>query len=261
MLLALDIGNTEISLGLFDGEDLERSWRVTTRPDRTPDEWAMVLRALFDEAGLDITTVTGTVLCSVVPPTTDAMTEGLLAATGTAAVVVAPDSPLPVTLDVDEPLTVGADRVVNTLAASRLFGLDTIVVDFGTATTLDCVTADGHFLGGIIAPGLLTSAESLVRRAAKLSPTELTPPVRALGKRTDECLKAGLLFGTADAVDGLVRRLRAEWPTPRTPKVVSTGGLAALVSKFSSEIEEVHPDLTLRGLRIAHSLLTADPAP
>ncbi len=257
MLLALDIGNTEISLGLFDGEDLERSWRVTTRPDRTPDEWAMVLRALFEEAGLDITSVTGTVLCSVVPPTTDAMTEGLLAATGTAAVVVAPDSPLPVTLDVDEPLTVGADRVVNTLAASRLFGLDTIVVDFGTATTLDCVTADGHFLGGIIAPGLLTSAESLVRRAAKLSPTELTPPAHAIGKRTDECLKAGLLFGTADAVDGMVRRIKAEWPTPRVPKVVSTGGLAALVSKFSSEVEEVHPDLTLRGLRLAHGILTA----
>jgi len=260
MLLALDIGNTEISLGLFGGEDLERSWRVTTRPDRTPDEWAMVLRALFDEAGLDITSVTGTVLCSVVPPTTDAMAEGLLTATGTAAVVVAPDSPLPVTLDVDEPLTVGADRVVNTLAASRLFGLDTIVVDFGTATTLDCVTADGHFLGGIIAPGLLTSAESLVRRAAKLSPTELTPPAHAIGKRTDECLKAGLLYGTADAVDGMVRRIKAEWPTPRVPKVVSTGGLAALISKFSSEIEEVHPDLTLRGLRIAHGILTAGSA-
>ena len=257
MLLALDIGNTEISLGLFGGEDLERSWRVTTRPDRTPDEWAMVLRALFDEAGLDITSVTGTVLCSVVPPTTDAMAEGLLTATGTAAVVVTPESPLPVTLDVDEPLTVGADRVVNTLAASRLFGLDTIVVDFGTATTLDCVTADGHFLGGIIAPGLLTSSESLIQRAAKLSPTELTPPAHAIGKRTDECLRAGILFGTADAVDGMVRRIRAEWPTPRVPKVVSCGGLAALVSKFSAEIEEVHPDLTLRGLRIAHGILTA----
>jgi len=257
MLLALDIGNTEVSLGLFSGEDLERSWRVTTRPERTADEWAVVLRALFEEAGIDITSVTGTVLCSVVPSVTDAMAEGLLTATGTAAVVVGPDSPLPVTLDVDEPLTVGADRVANTLAASRLFGLDTIVVDFGTATTLDCVTADGHFLGGVIAPGLLTSAENLVRRAAKLAPTELTPPAHAIGKRTDECLRAGLLFGTADAVDGLVRRIKAEWPTPRTPKVVATGGLAPLVSKFSAEIEEVHPDLTLRGLRIAHQILTA----
>jgi type III pantothenate kinase len=260
MLLALDIGNTEISLGLFPGEDLERSWRVTTRPDRTADEWAVLLRALFGEAGIDITTVTGTVLCSVVPTTTDAMAEGLLTATGTAPVLVGPESPLPVTLDVDEPLTVGADRVVNTLAASRLFGVDTIIVDFGTATTLDCVTADGHFLGGIIAPGVLTSAENLVRRAAKLSATELTPPARAIGKRTDECLKAGLLFGAADAVDGMVRRIKAEWPTPRVPRVVSTGGLAALITKFSVEIEEVHPDLTLRGLRLAYGLLAAGQA-
>ena len=257
MLLAIDIGNTEISLGLFGGEDLERSWRVTTRPDRTPDEWAMVLRALFDEAGLDITAVTGTVLCSVVPSATDAMSEGLLTATGTAVVVISPDSKLPVTLDVEEPHTVGADRVVNTLAASRLFGIDTIVVDFGTATTLDCVTADGRFLGGIIAPGLLTSAESLFRRAAKLSATELTPPAHAIGRRTDECLRAGVLYGAADAVDGMVRRIKAEWPTASVPKVVATGGLAPLIAKFTSEVEEVHPDLTLKGLRLAHQLLTA----
>jgi len=185
------------------------------------------------------------------------MAEALLTATGTTPVVVGWDSPLPVTLDVDDPSTVGADRVVNTLAASKLFGLDTIVVDFGTATALDCITADGRFLGGVIAPGLLTSSESLIRRAAKLSPTELTPPARAIGRRTDECLKAGLLFGAADAVDGLVRRIRAEWPTERVPKVVATGGLAALVAKFSSEIEEVHPDLTLRGLRLAHEILLA----
>jgi type III pantothenate kinase len=257
MLLALDIGNTEISLGLFGGEDLERSWRVTTRPDRTPDEWAVLLRALFEEGGLDITLVTGSVVCSVVPTTTDSMAEGLMSATGTAPVIVGPESPLPVTLDVEEPHSVGADRVVNTLAASKLFGLDTIVVDFGTATTLDCVTADGTFLGGVIAPGLLTSAENLVRRAAKLSATELTPPARAIGRRTDECLKAGLLFGTADAVDGMVRRIKAEWPRTGVPKVVATGGLAALIAKLSAEIEEVHPDLTLRGLRLAHEILTS----
>ena len=257
MLLALDIGNTEISLGLFGGEDLERSWRVTTRPDRTSDEWAVLLRALFEAGGLDITSVTGSVVCSVVPATTDAMAEGLMSATGTAPVIVLPESPLPVKLDVEEPHSVGADRVVNTLAASRLFGIDTIIVDFGTATTLDCVTADGTFLGGIIAPGLLTSAENLVRRAAKLSATELTPPAHAIGRRTDECLKAGLLFGTADAVDGMVRRIKAEWPREQVPKVVATGGLAALVAKLSAEIEEVHPDLTLRGLRLAHEILTS----
>ena len=256
MLLALDVGNSEVSLGLFAGEDLERTWRVTTRPDRTADEWAVLLRSLFEEGGLDITAVSGSVFCSVVPTATEAMAEALMTATGTSPVVVAADSPLPVRLEVDEPASVGADRVANTLAASRLFGLDTIVVDFGTATTLDCVTADGAFLGGIIAPGLLTSAESLIRRAAKLSATELAPPVRAIGRRTDECLRAGLLFGAADAVDGMVRRIKAEWPTDREPKVVATGGLSSLVAKFSSEIEEVHPDLTLRGLRLAHLILT-----
>jgi len=205
--------------------------------------------------------VTGSVVCSVVPTTTDTMAEGLMSATGTAPVIVGPESPLPVTLDVEEPHSVGADRVVNTLAASKLFGLDTIVVDFGTATTIDCVTADGTFLGGVIAPGLLTSAESLIRRAAKLSATELTPPARAIGRRTDECLKAGLLFGTADAVDGMVRRIKAEWPRAGVPKVVATGGLAALIAKLSAEIEEVHPDLTLRGLRLAHEILTSQGNP
>jgi len=256
MLLALDVGNSDVSLGLFAGEDLERTWRVTTRPDRTADEWAVLLRALFEEGGLDITEVSGSVLCSVVPTATEAVAEALMTATGTSPVVVGADSPLPVRLEVDEPASVGADRVVNTLAASRLFGLDTIIADFGTATTLDCVTAEGAFLGGIIAPGLLTSAESLVRRAAKLSATELTPPVRAIGRRTDECLRAGLIFGAADAVDGMVRRIKAEWPSDREPKVVATGGLGSLVAKFSSEIEEVHPDLTLRGLRLAYLLLT-----
>ena len=259
MVLALDIGNTEITLGLFDGDELERSWRLTTRPDQTPDEWAVVVRALFDQAGLDITEVTATVLASVVPSATEAVADALLIATGTTAQVIGPETPLPVKLDVDEPQTVGADRVVNTVAAMHLFRVDVIVVDFGTATTLDCITRDGVFLGGIIAPGLRTSGENLARRAAKLMSVELAPPARAMGKRTEDCIRAGLVYGAADAVDGMVRRLKAEWPTRDVPKVIATGGYAALVAKYSSEIEEVHPDLTLRGLQIAHRLL-AGPA-
>ncbi len=255
VLLALDIGNTEITVGLFDGAELERSWRLMTHPDRTPDEWASVIRALFDQAGLDITRVGATIFASVVPSATEAIADALLIATGTTAVAIGPESPLPIRLDVEEPLTVGADRVVNTVAASRLFGVDTIVVDFGTATTLDCITKDGTFLGGVISPGLRTSGENLVRRAAKLQPTELAPPARAMGRRTEDCVRAGLVYGAADAVDGLVRRLKAEWPTRSVPKVIATGGYASLVAKYSSEIEEVHPDLTLRGLQIAHDLL------
>jgi type III pantothenate kinase len=254
MLLAIDVGNSEITLGLFAGEDLERSWRIMTAPARSADEWAILLRALFAQAGLDITEVARSIVASVVPMTTEPLTDGVVDATGTVPVVVHAGN-LPIQLDVDEPQTVGADRMVNTLAASRLFGLDTIVVDFGTATTLDCITKDGRFLGGVIMPGLRTAGENLVRKAAKLSSTDLTPPEHAIGKRTEDCIRAGLVFGTADAVDGLVRRLKAEWPTREVPKVIATGGLASLVAKFSSEIEEVHPDLTLQGLRLASDWL------
>jgi len=261
MLLTLDIGNTEITAGLFDGADLERSWRLMTQPARTADEWAITLRALFAQAGLDVTEVHGSVLASVVPLTTEAIADALLLATGTAPVIITPDSPLPIRLEVEEPGTVGADRIVNTLAASRLLRVDTIVVDFGTATTLDCIAKDGRFLGGIIAPGLRTAGENLVKRAAKLSATEIGPPTGAIGRRTEDCIRAGLVFGAADAVDGMVRRIRAEWPTRDVPRVVATGGLAPLVAKYSAEIEEVHPDLTLQGLRLAWELLTAGTAP
>lgn len=259
MLLALDVGNTEITIGLFAGRELERSWRIMTHPDRTPDEWAALVRALFDQAGLDITVVDGSIIASVVPNTTEAVADGLLVATGTSPMIVSPDSPLPIRLDVEEPQTVGADRMVNTVAASRLLGTDTIVVDFGTATTLDCITKDGRFLGGVIMPGIRTAGENLVKRAAKLSATELLPPKRAIGRRTDDCIRAGLVMGAADAVDGLVRRIKAEWPTRDVPRVVATGGYAPLVAKYSTEIEEVHPDLTLQGLRIAAELLEGQP--
>jgi type III pantothenate kinase len=250
MLLAIDIGNTEITIGLFARTELERSWRIMTHPDRTADEWAVLLRALFTQAGLEVSDVGGSIVASVVPMTTESITDGLVDATGTVPVVVSADM-LPIRLDVDEPQTVGADRMINTLAASKLFGCDTIVVDFGTATTLDCITRDGRFLGGIIAPGVRTAGENLVRKAAKLSSTDLSAPAHAIGRRTEDCIRAGLVFGTADAVDGMVRRLKSEWPTRETPKVIATGGLAPLIAKYSSEIEEVHPDLTLQGLRIA----------
>jgi len=250
MLVAIDIGNTEVTIGLFAGAELERSWRIMTHPVRSADEWAVLLRALFIQAGLDITDVGQSVVASVVPSVTEAVTDGLVDATGTVPVVLTAEM-LPIVLDVDEPQTVGADRMVNTLAAGKLFGCDTIVVDFGTATTLDCITRDGRFLGGIIAPGVRTGSENLVRRAARLFATDMSAPSHALGKRTDDCLRAGIVFGAADAVDGLVRRLKAEWPTREVPRVVATGGLAPLITKYSSEIEEVHPDLTLQGLRIA----------
>ena len=164
-------------------------------------------------------------------------------------------SPLPVQLDVDEPLSVGADRIVNALAAVELYRADTIVVDFGTATTFDCITADGRFLGGVIMPGLRTAADQLTRRTAKLPATELRAPGAVIGRRTEECIQSGVLFGTAEAVDGMVRRIRGEWPGGGRPMVVATGGLASVVAPLSATIEETDPDLTLQGLRIAAGYL------
>lgn len=251
MLLALDIGNTEITAGLFGGPELENHWRLTTNPDRTPDEWGSAIGGFLVQGGHSPNEVRAVCLASVAPAVTQSIVEGIALATGCTGVAVDASSPLPVTLDVDEPLSVGADRIVNVLAAVDLFQADSLVVDFGTATTFDCVTADAHFLGGVIMPGLRTSADQLTRRAAKLPATELRAPGRVIGRRTEECIQAGVLYGAADAVDGMVRRITAEWPGGRRPRVVATGGLASVVAPLTSTIELTDPDLTLRGLRIA----------
>jgi type III pantothenate kinase len=251
MLLAFDVGNTEITVGLFAGERLEGHWRLTTNPDRTPDEWGVALGAFLVHAGHSPNEIRAGVIASVAPGVTQSLLEGVRGLTGADVRVVDATSPLPIRLDVDEPRTVGADRIINTLAAVERFKVDTIVVDFGTATSFDCITADGRFIGGVIMPGLRTSAEQLTRRAAKLPATELQPPTRVIGRRTEECIRAGVLFGTAEAVDGIVRRILAEWPTGRTPTVVATGGLAGIVVPLTSTIELVDPDLTLHGLRLA----------
>jgi type III pantothenate kinase len=251
MLLTLDIGNTEITVGLFQGETLEAHWRLTTSPDRTPDEWAAAIGGFLIQGGHSPNEVAAVCLASVAPTVTQSVVEGVAIATGRTGVAVQPGSGLPVTLDVDEPMTVGADRIVNVLAAVDRYHADVIVVDFGTATTFDCITADARFLGGVIMPGLRTAADQLTRRTAKLPATELKAPLRVIGRRTEECIQAGVLYGTADAVDGIVRRIRAEWPAGGSPRVVATGGLAPVVAPLTTSIEHTIPDLTLHGLRIA----------
>lgn len=255
MLLALDIGNTETTVGLFAGEQLERLWRFTTTPQRTPDEWAAALATSFIPTGHGLRQVRAAIVASVAPHVTHGVLEAVTLATGVRAAVVDGGSRLPISLAVDEPLTVGADRIVNTLAASRLFQRDTIVVDFGTATTFDCITGDGRFIGGVIMPGIRTAADDLIRKTAKLPATELTPPTRVIGRRTEDCIRAGVVWGAVDAVDGIVTRIRAEWPGGGTPHTIATGGLASLVAPLSKTIESVHPDLTLVGLRFAAEAL------
>lgn len=255
MLLALDVGNTETTVGLFARDRLDTVWRLTTTPQRTADEWAVLLTAHLSQAGHSTEEVRAAIVASVAPSVTQELCAGVRRATGRSPVVVDARSPLPIRLDVEEPLTVGADRIVNTLAACHLFGSDTIVVDFGTATTFDCITRDGRFIGGVIMPGLRTAADELVRRTAKLPATELVPPERVIGRRTEECIRAGVLLGAADAVDGIVRRIKAEWPGAGQPRVVATGGLAAVLRPLCREIETIDPDLTLVGLRVAAGVL------
>lgn len=258
MLLVLDIGNTEITAGLFRGETLSAHWRMTTNPDRTPDEWAGAIGAFLVHRGHSPNEVRATCVASVAPAVTASVIEGVADATGTRAVAVDARSPLPVRLDVEDPMSVGADRIVNVLAAVELVRSDVVVVDFGTATTFDCITADGRFIGGAIMPGLRTSADQLTRRAAKLPATELVAPGRVIGRRTEDCIRAGVLFGAADSVDGMVTRIRSEWPGSSVPRVIATGGLAGLVAPLCTRIDQVDLELTLQGLRIAarHLALT-----
>lgn len=254
MILAFDVGNTETTAALFD-EDLVRAhWRVTTNLPRTPDEFSLLLRSLLHAEGMTPAAVTGSAICSVVPPVTESLAQACEDCFGKAAAIIDARADLPIRLEVDEPLTVGADRVANTLAASRIWKRDAIVVDLGTATTYDCITGDGAFLGGIIQPGVRTSAETLFRRTSQLAATELVPPRTVIGKRTDECIRSGVLYGAADSIEGLVRRIRGEWGVA-SPLVIATGGLAEILKPFCESFEEVDPFLTLKGVKIGFDLL------
>jgi type III pantothenate kinase len=255
VIIVFDVGNTETTIGVFEGDDLRAHWRITTGAVRTADEYGVLLMELIRSARIATTSLGGASIGSVVPGITGPLAEACERWIEAPVTVIDGRSVLPITLDVEEPLTVGADRIVNTLAASRMYRSDCIVVDLGTATTFDCITADGVFLGGVIAPGVTTSAETLVRRTSKLPATELVPPARTIGRRTEECIRAGVMLGAADSIDGLVRRIRREWPTRATPKVVATGGLAEVLVPLCTEIEMVEPYLTLHGLRMAFAIV------
>ncbi len=256
MILVFDVGNTETTVGLFSEAELRGHWRIVTGVERTSDELGTLLRSLLAASGFGPEVVESVAIGSGVPRVT-----GPLSSACTSYFEVGPPlivdarAALPIALQVDEPMTVGADRIINTLAASRLYHRDAIVVDLGTATTFDCITSDGVFLGGVIAPGIATAAETLTRRTSKLPATELTLPTRAIGTRTEDCIRAGVMFGAADSIDGIVARIKAEWPRPEAPLVVATGGFAETLAKVCRSFDRVEPHLTLQGLQIAHDLL------
>jgi len=254
MILAFDVGNTETTAVLFDGDVIRAHWRLTTSLPRTADEFGLLLHTLLDSEDIPIESVTGSGICSVVPPVTETLSSACESAFGSAPAIVDARSRLPIRLEVDEPLTVGADRIANTLAASRIYGRNSVVVDLGTATTYDCITSDGAFIGGVIQPGIRTSAETLFRRTAQLAQTELVPPRKVIGTRTEECIRSGVLYGAASSIDGLVRLILDEW-MPESPLVIATGGLAEALRPYCKSFQEVDPFLTLKGVRLAYDIL------
>lgn len=245
MLLAIDVGNTNTVIGCFSGERLDESWRIRTEPRATADELGLLLRGLLHEHP----TPTGITACSTVPAVLGELRHVFSRYyPNSPAVVVEPGVRTGVPLHYDNPREVGADRVVNALAAFHLYGGPAIVVDFGTSTNFDVVSARGEFLGGALAPGIEISVDALAARGARLFKVELTKPRSVIGKSTVEALQSGMLYGFAGQVDGIVRRIIAELGAPT--KVIATGGLAPLVISESETIDAHEPDLTLIGLRL-----------
>jgi type III pantothenate kinase len=250
MLLTVDVGNTNTVLGIFDGEELVRSWRVKTDPRTTADELWLQFNALVADYE-----VTGLSICSTVPATLRELRTMIASYFSTIpTTIVEPGTKTGVPLLVDNPKEIGADRIVNTLAAHVLYGGPAIVVDFGTSTNLDVVSPKGEFLGGALAPGIEISVDALAARAAQLRKVELIRPKSVIGKNTVEALQSGTIFGFAGQVDGLVDRITAELAQSydQAPTVIATGGLAPLIIGVAETIDEHEPDLTLIGLRLIH---------
>lgn len=248
MLLCIDIGNTNIKLGLFDGEQMRNRWRIATDRERLADEYAMLLLNLFAAGGVQSGSITGCALSSVVPALTQVFAELVQRYLHIEALVLTAGGEAGIRIRTDYPAEVGADLVVNALAARHLYGTPVIVISFGTATTLCAVSAGGDFEGVAIAPGIVTSGESLFRATATLPQVALARPAAAVGKNTITSLQAGLVFGFAGLVEGLVERIRAE--LGGSAKVVATGGLAHLIAPEAPIIDAVEPDLALIGLRL-----------
>ncbi len=252
MLLCIDIGNTNITLGLYEQETLGPHWRLSTDHGRMPDEFAMQLIGLFNFAGLTPLHIDGVALASVVPPLTGKWVEVCRQYLKSEPLVVTAATQTGVRILYDDPSAVGADRLVDAVAAYQLYGGPACIVDFGTATTFDAITATGDYLGGAITPGIGISMEALFRHAAKLPKVDIERPPAAIGRNTVHAMQSGLLFGYVSLVEGMVARFRTELGAGM--KVIGTGGLASIIAKETTVIEEVAPWLTLDGLRMVYAM-------
>jgi type III pantothenate kinase len=250
MLLVIDVGNTNTVLGVYDGEALIDHWRIRTERERTSDEWGIFFRDLFLFDHIDFRDVEGIIISSVVPPVLN-MLEGMSKKYfQIKPLIVGHGIETGIPIFYDNPAEVGADRIVNAVAAYERYKKSIIVVDFGTATTFDYVSPRGEYMGGAIAPGLGISSEALFLRTSKLPRVEIVKPRRVVGKNTNQSIQSGLFFGYVGLVDGIVNRIKKE--VRSNPKVIATGGLADLISGESKTIEEVNQFLTLEGLRIIY---------
>ncbi len=256
MLFTIDVGNTSINMGLFEGEELVHSWRLMSGIDRSADEYGSLIFSLLQRHGVPISSIRGAVLCSVVPPLVPVFSEVCTRYIDTDPLIVEPGIKTGLRLLVDNPRELGPDRVANVVAGTALYGKPLVVIDFGTATTFDVVSAGGDFLGGAIAPGINIASEALFRRTAMLPRIELQRPRHAIGRGTVTAMQSGILFGYIGLIEKIIHEITVELETE--PYVVATGGYANMFAEVVPAIQVANPNLSLLGLRLIYHMNTIE---
>ncbi|MBI3930908.1 MAG: type III pantothenate kinase [Chloroflexi bacterium] len=252
MLLAVDIGNTNVTFGVFEGEELRVTWRMATNVNQMADEYAALLLNLLRYQGLDASDIKDVVMCNVVPPLTTTFVDLAQRYFKATPLVIGAGVKTGVRIRMDNPREVGADRIADAAAAHHLYGGPVIIIDLGTATTFGIVSREGDYIGGIIATGIATAAEALYSRTAQLPRVDLVRPSHVIGTNTVAAMQSGIIYGYASLVEGMVARIQQEWG--EKAMVVATGGYARLVAKETAVIDKVNPDLTLIGLRLIYQM-------
>lgn len=250
MLFVIDVGNTNIVLGVYEGDELKHNWRISTDRGKTDDEFGMLVKSLFADKGMTFTDIEGIIISSVVPPLMFSLEKMCRKYFDIKPMVIGPGLKTGLNIKAENPRELGADRIVNAVAAIHHYGTPLIIVDFGTATTLCFVDEQGGYHGGAIAPGIGISTEALYSRAAKLPRIELIKPPSVIGRNTIHAMQSGIIYGFVGQVDELVRRMKME--SDKKPNVIATGGLAELIGSESNEIDIVDPWLTVKGLRLIY---------